>query len=148
MKHLKKFNESKSPFLNTLSNKEPLDVELDVDNFRKMFKSIMGKYNWEIAGGGRYSLDEHLMRISDSNPTLTDDWEIWGVYKINSSGRIVYSGYARAISKEHAKLKIAIYYKIIDIFTPKYNAEILSKEDIDGIIDSHEHEIYLIKNPI
>jgi hypothetical protein len=139
MRHLKRYNES---------YKEPLDVELDVDDFIDMFKSQIGRYSWREETGEYYNMMSDLNSMKDDNPTMTDDWSVWGVYKINSSGRIVYSGYARAISKEHAKLKIAIYYKIIDIFTPKYNAEILSKEDIDGIIDSHEHEIYLIKNPI
>ena len=140
MKHLKRYNES---------YKEPLDVELDVDNFRKMFKSIIGKYNWEIAGGRRYSLDEHLMRISDSNPTLNDDWEIWGVYnRVESGGRkLDYTGYCKAISEDHAKLKMAIHKKDINYFI-SYEAEILYKEDIEGIVDSYEYEIYLIKNPI
>jgi hypothetical protein len=141
MKYLRKYNEN-------LVYKDPIDVELDVDNFIDMFKSKIGRYSWREETGEYYNMMSDLNSMKDNNPTMTDDWSVWGVYKINSSGRIVYSGYARAISKEHAKLKIAIYYKNIDIFTPKYNAEILSKEDIDGIIDSHEYEIFLIKNPI
>lgn len=143
MKHLKRYNES---------YKEPLDVELDVDNFRKMFKSIIGKYTWEIGLGKKYSLDEHLNEIVNNNPTLTDDWEIWGVYRRSDpsdrhSRKLEYTGYCKAVSEDHAKLKMSIHKKEINYFI-NYEAEILYKDDIEGIIDSHEHEIYLIKNPI
>ena len=136
MKHLKRYNEN-------LLYKEPLDVENDVDQFSDMFKKQIDRYSWR-----GYSMKDDLDRMSEDNPTMTDDWSVFGVYKILHSGRIAYSGYARAISVEHAKLKVSIYYKNIDIFTPSYFAKVLSKEDIEGIIDSHEHEIYLIKNPI
>jgi hypothetical protein len=141
MKYLRRFNEN-------LEYKAPLDVEDDVDQFLDIFKNKISRYSWREETGEYYSMKDDLERIKNDNPTMTGDWDIWGVYKILDSGRIVYSGYVRGISEEHARLKLATNLKLIDIFTPKYKAKKLSKEDIEGIIDSYEHEIYLIKNPI
>lgn len=139
MKHLRKFNEN-------LVYKEPLDVEHDVEKFQDLFKSEIGRHSWRTQIGEYYSMQNDLDRIKSDNPTMSDEWDVWGVYK--NSDRVVYCGYARAISEEHARLKLATNLKLIDIFSFKYSAKKLSKEDIEGIIDSYEHEIYLIKNPI
>jgi hypothetical protein len=143
MKHLKSYNES---------YKEPLDVESDVEKFKKMFKSVIPKYNWETGSDKKYSLEDNLNQIISDNPTMNDDWDIWGVYRRETIGdmhsrKLPYMLYVKAFSEDHAKLKWSIDRKDIDYFF-KYEAEKLSKEDIEGIIDSLEYEIYLIKNPI
>jgi hypothetical protein len=143
MKYLKKYNES---------YKEPLDAELDVDEFKKMFKSVIPKYNWETGIGKKYSLEDNLNQIISDNPTMNDDWDIWGVYRREDIGnrhsrKLPYSSYVKAFSEDHAKLKFSVDKKDIEYFF-NYEAEKLSKEDIEGIIDSFEYEIYLIKNPI
>jgi hypothetical protein len=129
MKHLRKYNES---------YKEPIDVSDDVEKFRRMFKGVIAEDGW---------VGVALKRLEDDNPTMTDDWSVWGIYRTVNGRRMNYSGYVRAISKDHAKLKYAVNRKEINYFVD-YDAEELSQDDIDGIIDSLEYEIHLIKNPI
>ena len=139
MKHLRKYNESLS--------KDPIDPTLDVEDFKEKFaKKKM--YNNELI------IDEpNIKRILDiilnNNATMTDDWEIYGIFAIDDKRRGDYMFYVKAVSKEHARLKGSTYRNNIEIIsTGYYGAEELSERDIDGMIDALQHEIHLLKNPI
>lgn len=130
MKHLKKYNES---------YKEPIDISDDVEQFKNTFKSVFKK--------GKYPqwLEDILISLETDNPTMTDNWDNWAIKRNKSLSN---SGYVKAISADHAKLRYCVHRKDISYFAWEYSAIKLSDEEIDGIIDSFEHEIYLIKNPI
>jgi hypothetical protein len=139
MKHLRKYNESLS--------KDPIDPTLDVEDFKEKFaKKKM--YNNELI------IDEpNIKRILDiilnNNATMTDDWEIYGIFRVDGKRRGDYMFYVKAVSKEHARLKGATYRNNIEIIsTGYYGSEELSERDIDGMIDALQHEIHLLKNPI
>ena len=82
MKHLKKFNEAL---------KEPIDVESDIIEF----KEKLGKayYNFFLKMYV-YSPEEEYTKAMNSiehliisNPTMTDDWDVWEVYGTDDYGR-------------------------------------------------------------
>jgi hypothetical protein len=144
MKHLNNYKIFESD-----SSKEPIDPSLDVEEFKEKFANKK-TYN------GSLTIDEPgikgvLDNISNTNPTMTDEWEVYGVFNVDDNGRKRgdYIVYVKAVSKLHARVKAATIKNNIEyILTGFYGAEKLSKEKIDGIIDSLEYEIHLLKNPL
>ena len=144
MKHLIRYTES-------LQSKEPIDPTLDVEEFKDKFSK---KKSWSEVGA--LAIDEpNIKRILDnivsSNPTMTDDWKIYGVFNTDDNGRRRgdYMFYVKAVSENHARIKAATFRNNIEIIsTGYYRADVLSNDDIDGMIDALEHEINLLKNPI
>ena len=141
MKHLRKYNES-------LKSKEPIDPSSDVEEFREKFaKKKM--YNNELI------IDEpNIKRILDiilnNNATMTDDWEIYGIFNTDDYGRKQgnYIFYVKAVSKNHARIKGATRNGIEIISSGYYGAELLSDDVINARIDGLENEINLLKNPL
>ena len=142
MKHLIRYTES-------LQSKEPIDPTLDVEEFKDKFSK---KKSWSKVGA--LAIDEpNIKRILDnivsSNPTMTDDWKIYGVFNTDDNGRRRgdYMFYVKAVSENHARIKAATFRNNIEIIsTGYYRADVLSNDDIDGMIDALEHEINLLKN--
>lgn len=131
MKHLKKFNESL---------KEPIDVESDIIEFKeKLGKAYhnfflkMYVYSPEEEYTKAMNNIEHLIV---SNPTMTDDWDVWEVYATDDYGRN--SGTimnVRAVSKLHAKIKVATIKNNLEILaTGYYSASKTSKSDFHRYI--------------
>jgi hypothetical protein len=134
MKHLKKFNESL---------KEPIDVESDIIEFKeKLGKAYhnfflkMYVYSPEEEELGKNIFYTKAMNNIEhlivSNPTMTDDWDVWEVYRTDDYGRN--SGTimnVRAVSKLHAKIKVATIKNNLEILaTDYYSASKTSKSDI------------------
>ena len=142
MKHLIRYTES-------LQSKEPIDPSSDVEDFRENFAKKQMYNNELVINEPR--IKGILDSIVNNDPTMTDDWEIYGIFNtdINGGRRGDYMFYVKAVSKEHARLKGATYRNNIDIISTRYyGAEELSEGDIDGMIDALQHEINLLKNPI
>ena len=142
MKHLIRYTES-------LQSKEPIDPSSDVEDFRENFAKKQMYNNELVINEPR--IKGILDSIVNNDPTMTDDWEIYGIFNtdINGGRRGDYMFYVKAVSKEHARLEGATYRNNIDIISTRYyGAEELSEGDIDGMIDALQHEIHLLKNPI
>jgi hypothetical protein len=144
MKHLNTYKIFESD-----SSKEPIDPSLDVEEFKEKFANKK-MYN------GSLTIDEPFIKkvldnISNTNPTMTDEWEVYGVFNKDDNGRKRgdYILYIKAVSILHARVKASTIKNNIEyISTGFYGAIKISKEEIDGIIDSLQHEINLIKNPL
>jgi hypothetical protein len=137
MKHLRRYNESKK--MVPLEDKEPIDPTSDVEDFKEMF-----------ARKSEENLIKSILdNIVNNNPTMTDDWKIYGVFESNDNGEKEgdYIFYVKAVSKAHARVKAATYRKeSIFITTGYYGADELS--DVDGILDNLQYQIHLLKNPL
>jgi hypothetical protein len=149
MKHLRRYNES-------LESKEPIDPNLDVEDFKEKFAkntkhgiNARSYRNEEILNSP--NIKRILDNIVDSNPTMTDDWKIYGVFNTDDNGRKRgdYMFYVKAVSENHARIKGSTFRNNIEIIsTGYYRADVLSDDDINGMIDALEHEINLLKNPL
>jgi len=144
MKHLRRYNES-------LESKEPIDPNSDVEEFKEKFAK---KKSWLKVGDlaiNNPNIKSILDNIVDSNPTMTDDWKIYGVFNTDDNGRKRgnYMFYVKAVSENHARIKGSTFRNNIEIIsTGYYRADVLSDDDINGMIDALEHEINLLKNPL
>lgn len=137
MKYLRSFNES---------YKEPLDVESDINDF---YLKFFGSVDKLPLNDNRWSnFKEEADALISDNPTMTDEWEVYGVYSGPNLPNKAMIAYVRAISPLHAKVRLALSKNNKDCATSWYGAELFSKDDIDGKIDELEHEINLLKNPI
>jgi|LauGreDrversion4_2_1035121.scaffolds.fasta_scaffold923805_1 hypothetical protein len=144
MKHLNTYKIFESG-----SSKEPIDPSLDVEEFKEKFANKK-MYN------GSSIVDEPgikgiLDNITNTNPTMTDEWEVYGVFNKDDNGRKQgdYILYVKAVSKNHARVKAATIKNCIEyISTGFYGAIKITKEEIDGKIDALQHEIHLLKNPL
>lgn len=142
MKHLRRYSES-------LQGREPVDPSSDVEDFREKFAKKKMYNNELVINEPR--IKGILDSIVNNDPTMTDDWKIYGVFNTDDNGRKRgdYMFYVKAVSKEHARVKGATYRNNIEIIsTGYYKAEELSEEDIDDMIDALEYEIKLLKNPL
>ena len=114
MKHLKKFNESL----------KVVDPMMDVIEFREMFKD-------KIDRSGNY-LKNILKNIESNYITQTDEYNVYEVYEVDIDGRTKsLIGYYKAISREHARIRAALYKHDIEIITTGfYDADLLSEPEI------------------
>ena len=144
MKHLNTYKIFESD-----SYKEPIDPNSDVEDFKEKF-SKKKMYNNKLV------IDEPgikgvLDNITNANPTMTDEWEVYGVFNKDDNGRKQgdYILYVKAVSNNHARVKAATIKNNIEyISTGFYGAIKISKDQIDGKIDALQHEIHLLKNPL
>lgn len=141
MKHLRKYNES-------LKSKEPIDPSSDVEEFKDKFAKKKMYNNELVINEPR--IKGILDKIVNSDPTMTSDWKIYGVFNTDDYGRKQgnYIFYVKAVSKNHARIKGATRNGIEIISTGYYGAELLSDDVINARIDGLENEINLLKNPL
>lgn len=141
MKHLNTYKIFESD-----SSKEPIDPNSDVEDFKEKFaKKKMYNNTLMIDEPGIKGV---LDNITNSNPTMTDDWEVYGVFnKYDNEGDYII--YVKAVSENHARVKASTIKNNIEyIATDFYGAIKISKEEIDGKIDELQNEIHLLKNPL
>jgi len=130
MNHLKKFYESKTP----------IDVEMDVIEFREKFAERLSKYfdAWP-------SLDTILSRLVRENPTMTDDYKFYQVWNSNMKNypdkdtKVI-----KAVSPWHAKIIEANRNTIINIrVITEVNWRVIEidQNTIDGYIADLEARI-------
>ena len=135
MKHLKRYNES-------YDDKEPLDPMSDLDDFcRKFDFKSPGVNQWiDFEEDSRYLISE--------NPTMSDNWEIYGIFKYPHIVQASFIGYLRGVNEFHAQLRFALDKNNKSYASSWYGAKLLTSDDIDGKIDELEHELNLLRNPI
>ena len=136
------------------SLKDPIDVESDIIEFKeKMGKAyhdrFLKMYTTEEKAEEAYtkSMNE-IEHLAVSNPTMTDNWDIWNVHETDDYGRN--SGtviHVKAVSKLHARLKATTIKNRLDIIaTGFYDASKIDKSDIESKIISLERQLERLKN--
>jgi hypothetical protein len=132
----------------SLKSKEPIDPSSDVEEFKEKFAKKKMYNNELVINEPR--IKGILDKIVNSDPTMTSDWKIYGVFNTDDNGRKQgnYMFYVKAVSKNHARIKGATRNGIEIISTGYYGAELLSDDVINARIDGLENEINLLKNPL
>ena len=136
------------------SLKEPIDVESDIVEFKEKLGKAYHNFFLKMYV---YSAEEEYTKAMNniehlivSNPTMTDDWDVWEVYETDDYGRN--SGTimnVRAVSKLHARVKVATIKNNLEILaTGYYSASKTSKSDIESKITRLERELERLKNII
>ena len=134
------------------SLKEPIDVESDIVEFKEKLGKAYHNFFLKMYV---YSAEEEYTKAMNniehlivSNPTMTDDWDVWEVYETDDYGRN--SGTimnVRAVSKLHARVKVATIKNNLEILaTGYYSASKTSKSDIESKITRLERELERLKN--
>jgi len=88
--------------------KDPIDVESDVIDFREKFGSNRRIENVEYM----------LKKLIDENPTMSDNWDIYGIYNADDYGRKIGDPLVlvKAINGGHARVKASNILNNIEIY--------------------------------
>jgi len=132
------------------SLKEPIDVESDIVEFKEKLGKAYHKFFLKMYV---YSAEEEYTKAMNniehliiSNPTMTDDWDVWEVYQ-TTGGVVTAIMNVRAVSKLHARVKVATIKNNLEILaTGYYSASKTSKSDIESKITRLERELERLKN--
>jgi hypothetical protein len=129
MKYLKRFESN--------NYKEPIDVELDIENFWKVF----GEKIKTSSKGFIKQINSMVDKLSDEfGITMSDNWDYYLVYEADDYGRnkgdimIV-----KAVNTNHAKLKVATFRNNLEIFSTGFYLS--KKVDLDKEILDTENSI-------
>ena len=150
MKHLRKFNESN--FI------EPIDVELDIIEFRKRFiepkeASLKTQKNPNEREVSSFELvKKKISELELQYPTMTDKYEVYSVY--NANNRVEEMVLVKAVSYAHAFIKAAIelntgeiaYHRLGKNKTDKWKGIVMSKKSIEWHINECELKLSKLKN--
>lgn len=139
----------------SMMDKDPIDPSEDVKEYRAMFPD---NNPYVVA---------NLKNIEMSHPTMTDKYNIYGFYVNDIRSNIVgednfFGEYIKAISSEHALIRMAIRYTNKDfrvnfvtnsgyLFDKEKDKNILltAKEiDVDSLVEKYEKELERLRNPI
>jgi len=156
MKHLNNYKIFESE-----SFKDPIDVESDVNEFLEKLGEKFRVWCIRIAGTNfspsstnSTNTEYYDKRISEinhlsvSNPTMTDNWDIYEVYNTDDYGRNTGTIInVKAVSKLHARVKAATIKNNLELFsTGFYDAKKISKDEYESRIKSLERQIEKLKN--
>jgi hypothetical protein len=129
MKYLKRFESN--------NYKEPIDVELDIENFWKVF----GEKIKTSSEGFIKQINSMVDKLSDEfGVTMSDNWDYYLVYEADDYGRnrgdimIV-----KAVNTNHAKLKVATFRNNLEILSTGFYLS--KKVDLDKEILDTENSI-------
>jgi len=138
MKYLKRFESN--------NYKEPIDVELDIENFWKVFGEKIKSYDEKRPPSKpewskEYQIKSMVDKLSDEfGVTMSDSWDYYLVYEADDYGRnrgdimIV-----KAVNTNHAKLKVATFRNNLEIFSTGFYLS--KKVDLDKEILDTENSI-------
>ena len=147
MKHLNNYKIFESD-----TYKDPIDVESDVNEF---LEKLGEKFRiWCTKVASSTNTEYYDKRISDvnhllvSNPTMTDNWDIYEVYNTDDYGRNTGTIInVKAVSKLHARVKAATIKNNLELFsTGFYDAKKINKYEYESRIKSLERQIEKLKN--
>ena len=147
MKHLNTYKIFESDDL-----KDPIDVESDVNEF---LENLGEKFRvWCTKVASSTNTEYYDKRISEvnhlsvSNPTMTDNWDIYEVYNTDDYGRNTGTIInVKAVSKLHARIKASTIKNNLEIFaTGFYDAKKISKAEYESKIKSLEKELQKLKD--
>jgi hypothetical protein len=147
MKHLNNYKIFESD-----TYKDPIDVESDVNEF---LEKLGEKFRiWCTKVASSTNTEYYDKRISEvnhllvSNPTMTDNWDIYEVYNTDDYGRNTGTIInVKAVSKLHARVKAATIKNNLELFsTGFYDAKKINKDEYESRIKSLERQIEKLKN--
>jgi hypothetical protein len=147
MKHLNTYKIFESE-----TYKDPIDVESDVNEF---LEKLSEKFRiWCTKVASSINTEYYDKRISEinhlsvSNPTMTDNWDIYEVYNTDDYGRNTGTIInVKAVSKLHARIKASTIKNNLEIFsTGFYDAKKISKDEYESKITSLERQLERLKN--
>jgi hypothetical protein len=160
---MKKFSERINE---SIEDKDPIDPSEDVKEFKEKFFSAApaGTANIDAATAKTIHasylepnspLSKMFREIETSHPTMTDEYETYRVDRLDDNGRVRgVVGYFRAVSKNHARIKAAIFKNNKEILlTGYYSAHLATNisEEIKIIEDNIkklQKNLDELKNPI
>jgi len=134
MKYLKRFESN--------NYKEPIDVELDIENFWKVFGDEIKSYDEKRPPSKpewskEYQIKSMVDKLSDEfGVTMSDNWDYYLVYDADSGYPILT---VKAVNKNHAKLKVATFINNLEIFSTGFYSS--KKVDLDKEILDTENSI-------
>jgi hypothetical protein len=129
MKYLKRFESN--------NYKEPIDVELDIENFWKVF----GEKTKTSSKGFIKQINSMVDKLSDEfGITMSDNWDYYLVYEADDYGRNKGDIMTvKAVNTNHAKLKVATFRNNLEIFSTGFYLS--KKVDLDKEILDTENSI-------
>ena len=143
MRKFSKINES-------MIDKDPIDPSEDVKEFKEKFSK-----SYEAWQDSNSPISRMFREIESSYPTMTDEYETYRVDRLDDNGRVRgVVGYFRAVSKNHARIKAAIFKNNKEILlTGYYSAHLATNisEEIKIIEDNIkklQKNLDELKNPI
>ena len=138
MKYLKRFESN--------NYKEPIDVELDIENFWKVFGEEIKSYDEKRPPSKpewskEYQIKSMVDKLSDEfGVTMSDNWDYYLVYEADDYGRNTGDIMTvKAVNKNHAKLKVATFRNNLEIFSTGFYLS--KKVDLDKEILDTENSI-------
>lgn len=153
MRKFSKINES-------IEDKDPIDPSEDVKEFKEKFFSV------EPTGATAKTIQSNYLEpnsplsrmfreIETSHPTMTDEYETYRVDRLDDNGNVRgVVGYFRAVSKNHARIRAAIFKNNKEILLTGYYSA-YKGANIDDEIKTIENNIKKLqkdldelKNPI
>lgn len=147
MKHLNNYKIFESE-----SFKDPIDVESDVNEFlEKLGEKFRVWCTKVVSSKNTEYYDEKISQVkhlASSNPTMTDDWDIYEVYNTDDYGRNTGTIInVKAVSKLHARIKAAIIRNNLEIYsTGFYDAIKINKAEYESKIKNLEKELQKLKD--
>lgn len=140
-------------YLRKFESVQPIDVDLDIEEFWNTFGQKIKDYDEK---NPKYKREPDLRSRLDKltqefGYTMTDDYRYYDICEVDDYGRCQYNLITvRAVNKEHAKLKAAIKRKNLDIFTTGFYSakEVDIRKEISSIesqIDSLQKKLEELK---
>jgi hypothetical protein len=132
--------------------KDPIDVESDVNEFLEKLGEKFRVWCTKVASSTNTEYYDkriaELNHLSVSNPTMTDNWDIYEVYNTDDYGRNTGTIInVKAVSKLHARIKAATIKNNLEIFsTGFYDSKKFSKAEYESKIESLEKELQKLKD--
>jgi hypothetical protein len=154
---MKKFSEK---IYESMMDKDPIDPSEDVKEFKEKFFSV------EPTGATAKTIQSNYLEpnsplsrmfreIETSHPTMTDEYETYRVDRLDDNGNVRgVVGYFRAVSKNHARIRAAIFKNNKEILlTGYYSAYKGANIDdeiktIENNIKKLQKELDELKNPL
>lgn len=154
---MKKFSEK---IYESMMDKDPIDPSEDVKEFKEKFFSVEPTGATAKTIQSNYlepnsPLSKMFREIETSHPTMTDEYETYRVDRLDDNGNVRgVVGYFRAVSKNHARIRAAIFKNNKEILLTGYysaykGANIEDEiKTIENNIKKLQKDLDELKNPI
>ena len=154
---MKKFSER---IYESMMDKDPIDPSEDVKEFKEKFFSVEPTGATAKTIQSNYlepnsPLSKMFREIETSHPTMTDEYETYRVDRLDDNGNVRgVVGYFRAVSKNHARIRAAIFKNNKEILLTGYysaykGANIEDEiKTIENNIKKLQKDLDELKNPI
>jgi hypothetical protein len=154
---MKKFSERINE---SMMDKDPIDPSEDVKEFKEKFFSTTPEGTTAKTIQSNYldpnsPLSKIFREIETSHPTMTDEYETYRVDRLDDNGNVRgVVGYFRAVSKNHARIRAAIFKNNKEIlltgYYSAYKGANIDEEikTIENNIKKLQKDLDELKNPI